>query len=152
MKPQVKITFEVFEAMVEPDGHITLSQAALKSFARVLSRPALATLLAEGILACNAPPEAVAPVPERWLTAAELAEHLGIDKSWVMEAARRGKIPSRKFGRYPRFNLAAVEAALDAMAAEKQCPKMPESVLSSIIERSSWTEKPLVLLPFAHAR
>ena len=44
------------------------------------------------------------------LTAAEVADLLGVPASWVYEQARRGRIPTVPLGRYRRFRRAAVEA------------------------------------------
>jgi hypothetical protein len=42
----------------------------------------------------------------------ELAQALSYKKSWLMTQARQGKIPSVRAGKYVRFNIAEVEAAL----------------------------------------
>jgi len=45
-------------------------------------------------------------------SAKRLAEYLDVPESWVYEQARLGKLPCEKLGRYVRFRLADVEAAL----------------------------------------
>jgi len=42
-------------------------------------------------------------VSERLIDAERAAELLGVNASWVMDAARRGQIPHVKVGRYTRF-------------------------------------------------
>lgn len=37
------------------------------------------------------------------LAAAEVAELLGVDETWVYRAARRGEIPHLRLGKYVRF-------------------------------------------------
>jgi excisionase family DNA binding protein len=44
------------------------------------------------------------------LTAAEVAELLGVPKSWVYEQSRRGRIPTVTLGRYRRYRQEAIEA------------------------------------------
>lgn len=46
------------------------------------------------------------------LTAGELAERLNLPESWVRTEERAGRIPGIRAGRYVRFKLADVEAAL----------------------------------------
>ena len=48
----------------------------------------------------DAQPEAA---PERLMTAAELAAATSVPQSWWEAAARRGEVPCRLIGRYPRF-------------------------------------------------
>jgi excisionase family DNA binding protein len=80
-----------------------------------LSGEAFAAALAAGAGAI------VAPVPsphehgadEPLLEAEELATALNLPTSWVEAAARSGKIPSVKAGRWRRFNRRAVERALE---------------------------------------
>ena len=43
------------------------------------------------------------------LTAAEVAELLGVPKSWVYEQSRRGRIPTVTLGRYRRYRREAIE-------------------------------------------
>jgi len=52
-------------------------------------------------------------VIERLLTAAELAERLGVPKTWILESARSGAMPCVRLGRYVRFDLTDVEAWLE---------------------------------------
>lgn len=50
---------------------------------------------------------------ERLLTAAEIAERLGVPETWVRESARSGAIPHIRLGRYVRFDLSDVERWLE---------------------------------------
>jgi excisionase family DNA binding protein len=43
------------------------------------------------------------------LTAEQVAEKLGVPKSWVYEQSRRGVIPTVTLGRYRRFRAQAIE-------------------------------------------
>jgi excisionase family DNA binding protein len=45
----------------------------------------------------------------RLLTADDVAEMLGVPKSWVYEQSRRGRIPTVELGRYRRFRQEAIE-------------------------------------------
>ena len=45
----------------------------------------------------------------RLLTAEEVAEMLGVPKTWVYEQARKGLLPTVELGRYRRFRREAVE-------------------------------------------
>jgi excisionase family DNA binding protein len=46
----------------------------------------------------------------RLADAAEIAERLGVPKSWVLESARSGAIPCVRLGRYVRFEVDDVDA------------------------------------------
>ena len=43
------------------------------------------------------------------MTAAEVAELLGVPVSWVYEQSRRGQIPTVTLGRYRRYRRGAIE-------------------------------------------
>ena len=43
------------------------------------------------------------------LTASEVAELLGVPKSWVYEQSRTGRIPTVTLGRYRRYRREAIE-------------------------------------------
>ena len=45
----------------------------------------------------------------RLLTAEELAERLAVPPTWIYRAAREGRLPTIKLGRYRRFDEADVE-------------------------------------------
>ena len=47
------------------------------------------------------------------IDAEQLAKNLGIPKTWIYAAARNGRIPSYKLGKYRRFDEEAVREALD---------------------------------------
>jgi excisionase family DNA binding protein len=59
--------------------------------------------------------EPLAPesLPDRLLDDASAAELLNVPKSWVGEAARQGRIPHVKLGRYRRFDRADLLAWLE---------------------------------------
>ncbi len=60
-----------------------------------------------------------APVAEhRLLTAPELAAYLCVPIPWCWSAARSGRIPAIRAGRYVRFDLQAVIAALSGQSPE----------------------------------
>jgi excisionase family DNA binding protein len=44
------------------------------------------------------------------MTAAEVADLLGVPRSWVYERSRRGAIPTVTLGRYRRYRREAIEA------------------------------------------
>jgi excisionase family DNA binding protein len=50
------------------------------------------------------------------LTAAEVAELLGVPKSWVYEQSRAGRIPTVSLGRYRRYRREAIEAWVEQLA------------------------------------
>ena len=43
----------------------------------------------------------------------EIAELLGVPKSWIYDRTRRGKIPHRKLGKYLRFDPEAIQKWLE---------------------------------------
>jgi excisionase family DNA binding protein len=47
------------------------------------------------------------------LTADDVAERLGVPRSWVYRAAREGDLPSVRCGRYRRFDEADVASWID---------------------------------------
>ena len=47
------------------------------------------------------------------LTADDVAERLGVPRSWVYRAAREGDLPSVRCGRYRRFDAADLAAWID---------------------------------------
>lgn len=57
--------------------------------------------------------ESAASAPEKLLDAAGMAEMTGIPSSWFLEAARQGRIPHVKAGKYVRFRMADVIEALE---------------------------------------
>ena len=48
----------------------------------------------------------------RLLTAAEVADMLGVSKEWIWEQSRRGLIPTITLGRFRRYRREAVETWL----------------------------------------
>jgi excisionase family DNA binding protein len=53
---------------------------------------------------------------ERLLTAEQLAERLGVQPGWVNKAARAGRIPHVRVGRYRRFRWTDIEEWISANA------------------------------------
>ena len=51
------------------------------------------------------------------LTAAEVAELLGVPTSWVYQQSRAGRIPTVTLGRYRRYRREAIEAWLARLEA-----------------------------------
>jgi excisionase family DNA binding protein len=54
-------------------------------------------------------------VTERLVDAAELAQTLGVPKSWVLAEARADRIPHLRLGRYVRFRESSVLEWLDGL-------------------------------------
>jgi excisionase family DNA binding protein len=53
------------------------------------------------------------------LTAGQVAELLGVPKSWVYEQSRAGRIPTVTLGRYRRYRREAIEVWLEQLEAER---------------------------------
>jgi excisionase family DNA binding protein len=53
----------------------------------------------------------------RLLTAEEVADRLGVTKTWVWAQAREGRIPHVRLGRYRRFREEALEQWLGDLEA-----------------------------------
>ncbi|MCA1698351.1 MAG: helix-turn-helix domain-containing protein [Actinobacteria bacterium] len=51
------------------------------------------------------------------LTAAEVAELLGVPTSWVYQQSRAGRIPTVSLGRYRRYRSEAIEEWLEQLEA-----------------------------------
>lgn len=51
------------------------------------------------------------------LTAKEVADLLGVPKSWVYEQSREGRIPTVNLGRYRRYRREAIEAWITQLEA-----------------------------------
>lgn len=51
------------------------------------------------------------------LTAAQVAELLGVPTSWVYEQSRAGRIPTVTLGRYRRYRREAIEEWLEELEA-----------------------------------
>jgi excisionase family DNA binding protein len=77
-----------------------------------LSREAFEVALAEGSRAIAAPATATAADGEPLLDAEQLSAKLSIPTTWIEQAARDGRVPCVRAGRWVRFSRAAVEAAL----------------------------------------
>lgn len=60
------------------------------------------------------------------MTAAEVAELLGVPKSWVYEQSRRGRIPTVTLGRYRRYRREAIEAWVEGIELQSGgVPRQP---------------------------
>ena len=79
-----------------------------------LSREAFEAALAEGSKAIAAPAITKAGDSEPLLDAEQLSAQLSIPTTWIEQAARDGRVPCVRAGRWVRFSRAAVEAALAA--------------------------------------
>lgn len=53
---------------------------------------------------------------ERWVDVETVAAFLSVTPYWVRKMAVRGEIPGSKFGRYWRFRLSDVDAAMKERA------------------------------------
>jgi excisionase family DNA binding protein len=53
------------------------------------------------------------------LTAGQVAETLGVPKTWVYEQTRRGRIPTVTLGRYRRNRAEAIERWLAQLEAKE---------------------------------
>jgi excisionase family DNA binding protein len=49
------------------------------------------------------------------LTAAQVAQLLGVPKTWVYEQSRKGGIPTVTLGRYRRYRAEAIEAWVERL-------------------------------------
>ena len=52
------------------------------------------------------------------LTAAEVADLLGVPKSWVYEQSRKGSIPTVTLGRYRRYRAEAISRWIEELEGE----------------------------------
>lgn len=57
--------------------------------------------------------------PEALCDAVSLAQSLGVPESWVAQAAREGRIPCVRLGRWVRFRRSEVEATLSGANGPK---------------------------------
>ena len=65
---------------------------------------------------------------DRLLTAAEVAERLGMRTDWVWAQARAGRIPHVRLGRYRRFRESALEAWISGLEAASTKPQTARPV------------------------
>jgi excisionase family DNA binding protein len=54
------------------------------------------------------------PITDRLLSVAEVAQRLHVHVTWVYQQSLAGTLPSRKIGRYLRFDPAEVDAYVEA--------------------------------------
>ena len=59
---------------------------------------------------------------KRLLTAAEVAQVLGVPTSWVYEQSRAGRIPTVALGRYRRFREETIAAWIDQLESDARRP------------------------------
>jgi excisionase family DNA binding protein len=82
--------------------------------------PGIGTLVldADVFRACLVAEAKPAPDEDEPLSDTEtLARQLSLPSSWIEQAAREGRIPSVRFGRWRRFRRSEVEAAIRATGA-----------------------------------
>lgn len=60
--------------------------------------------------------------PTRLLTAGDVAQLLGVPRTWVYEQTRQGRIPHLRLGRYRRYKLESVMRWADAQESVGQPP------------------------------
>lgn len=65
--------------------------------------------------------------PPRRQTASEVADALGVEASAIYDWARKGRIPSERYGRFVRFELAEVRAALNSKRGSLGTRKKPRA-------------------------
>lgn len=56
-------------------------------------------------------------IPDRLLTAAEVAAMLHVTKSWVYDQTRRHRMPHVRLGRYVRYRRSAVDRWIEQIEA-----------------------------------
>jgi excisionase family DNA binding protein len=54
------------------------------------------------------------------LTADQVAQKLGVPKTWVYEQSRRGRIPTVTLGRYRRYRAEAIARWVEMLEAGKE--------------------------------
>jgi excisionase family DNA binding protein len=55
------------------------------------------------------PVERLVDMAHSLLTAGQVAERLGVPKTWVYEQSRKGRIPTVTLGRYRRYRVETIE-------------------------------------------
>ncbi len=91
-----------------------LSKLAAHELPALIAMLASATAHAQLRLSTPPPPLRSEAGPELH-DASEIARRLGVPEHFVYESARRGRLPSVRVGRYVRFRLEEVRAAIAAM-------------------------------------
>jgi excisionase family DNA binding protein len=64
-------------------------------------------------------------VTNRLMTAEEVAAMLGVPKSWVYSASRRGELPTVTLGRYRRYRAEAVEKWIEEQESGRSMNGLP---------------------------
>ena len=92
---------------MQPKFDVAWSETPLESFPNILTNLARA-------LAVRLGAPAVVAENEPLVDAKVLAQHLGTPESWVRGEQRANRLPYLRLGRYIRFKIRDVEAALAA--------------------------------------
>jgi excisionase family DNA binding protein len=66
-----------------------------------------------------------APMNDRLLTAAEVAEKLGVSRRWVEDATRRGDIPHVRLGRFPRYRAETIALWIEGLETRSRRRPVP---------------------------
>ncbi|MBQ3429165.1 MAG: helix-turn-helix domain-containing protein [Mogibacterium sp.] len=54
-----------------------------------------------------------------YVTAKEVAQHLGVAQKTVYKWARQGEIPCRRFGRTVKFSIEAIEGGINGQKSDR---------------------------------
>jgi excisionase family DNA binding protein len=65
------------------------------------------------------PVERLVDMAHSLLTAGQVAERLGVPKTWVYEQSRKGRIPTVTLGRYRRYRAEAIERWVEQLEAKE---------------------------------
>jgi excisionase family DNA binding protein len=65
------------------------------------------------------PVERLVEMAHSLLTAGQVAERLGVPKTWVYEQSRKGRIPTVTLGRYRRYRAEAIERWVEQLEAKE---------------------------------
>lgn len=64
--------------------------------------------------------ERLVGVSQSLLSAGQVAQMLGVPKSWVYEQSRKGRIPTVTLGRYRRYRAEAITCWVEALESGKE--------------------------------
>lgn len=68
----------------------------------------------------NAAQERLVGVSQSLLSAGQMAQMLGVPKSWVYEQSRKGRIPTVTLGRYRRYRAEAITCWVEELESGKE--------------------------------
>jgi len=68
----------------------------------------------------NAAQERLVGVSQSLLSAGQVAQMLGVPKSWVYEQSRKGRIPTVTLGRYRRYRAEAITCWVEGLESGKE--------------------------------